>query len=152
MYLIKLFLTATLLQIFHTSLFSQEKSEEIDSIKSIIQTAYVDGLQNSGDVEKIDKGFHPGFNLLGVGKNNQMWKYSIIEWKKDVAKKVASGELPRKGNKKVTINFLDVDVTGTAAVAKIEFYIGEKLTYMDFISLYKFGANWKIVSKIFYKL
>ncbi|MBC8321836.1 MAG: nuclear transport factor 2 family protein [Bacteroidetes bacterium] len=37
-------------------------------------------------------------------------------------------------------------------MAKFEFYIGNKLTYIDYISLDKFKDGWKIVSKIFYKL
>ena len=103
-------------------------------------------------MEKIDQGFHPEFNLLGIGKENTMWKLPIDKWKEKVADKVKKGKMPKKGDDKVTIKFLDVDVTGTAAVAKIEFYIGKTLTYIDYIALYKFGNDWKIVNKIFYKL
>ncbi len=45
-----------------------------------------------------------------------------------------------------------IDVTGTAAVAKLEFYVGKTLKYIDYMSLYKFGDEWKIVNKIFYKV
>jgi hypothetical protein len=44
-----------------------------------------------------------------------------------------------------------VDVTGDAAVAKFEFYVGIKLAYVDYQFLYKFADGWKIVSKIFHK-
>jgi len=140
-----------LLVLLTTSLFAQDISKDVEAIKEIIQSAYVDGLQNDGDMEKIDKGFHQDFNLLGIGKNNQMWKLPISKWKEDVAKKVETGEMPLKGENRVTIKFLNIDVTGTAAVAKIEYYIGQKLIYVDYISLYKFESGWKIVSKIFYK-
>ena len=148
---IKLFITMILLVILSSSSFAQDKAKDVEAIKATIQSAYVDGLQNDGDVEKIDKGFHPDFNLLGIGKNNQMWKLPISKWKESVVQKVEKGEMPKKGDNKVTIKFLNVDVTGTAAVAKIEFYIGTKLTYIDYISLYKFNEDWKIVNKIFYK-
>jgi len=36
-------------------------------------------------------------------------------------------------------------------MAKIDFYVGDKLTYVDYISLYKFEEGWKMVNKIFYK-
>ena len=59
--------------------------------------------------------------------------------------------LPKKEENKVSVKFLLVDVTGNAAVAKFEFYVGQKLTFVDYQFLYKFQENWKIVSKIYYK-
>ncbi len=133
-------------------LIAQNVDKEKEAIKKVIQTAYVEGLQNEGDTDKIDSGIHPDFNLLGIDKGNAMWKYSIKDWKAKVVKKRKAGELPLTGDKMVSIKFKSVDVTGTAAMAKIEFYIGSKLTYVDYISLYKFEDGWKMVNKIFYKL
>lgn len=130
------------------SLFAQKVDE--DAIKEVIQTAYVQGLQNEGNIEKIDAGIHSGFHLLGIGDGNEMWSLSIADWKAKTVKRLEAGELPRKENL-VSIKFLSVDITGTAAVAKIEFYVGEKLTYVDYISLYKFAEGWKMVNKIYYK-
>ena len=131
--------------------YSDETVQDVAQIKDIIQTAYVEGLQNEGDPKKIDQGFHPDFNLLGIGKDGAMWAYPISEWKEDTARQLQEGKLPRTGDKLVTIKFLSVDVTGTAAVAKFEFYVGKELKYVDYLSLYKFGDDWKIVSKIFYQ-
>jgi hypothetical protein len=117
----------------------------------VIQTAYVDGLQNEGDLAKIDQGIHPGFVLLGIGKGEKMWTLPIDKWKAKTELKLKEGKLPRI-EKLVSVKFLNIDVTGTAAVAKIEFYVGDKLTYIDYISLYKFEGHWKMVNKIFYKL
>lgn len=149
----KYLLTAILCGLFFFgNIQAQDNSEDVEQIKKVIQSAYVDGLQNEGDMEKIDKGFHPDFNLLGIGKEGSIWKLPIAEWKERVAKKVEEGKLPKKdGDDLVTIKFLNVDVTGTAAVAKFEFYIGEKLAYIDYISLYKFEKDWKLVSKIYYR-
>jgi hypothetical protein len=127
------------------------QSEDQDAIKKVIQTAYVDGLQNEGNMEKIDAGFHPGFRLLGIGQGTEMWELPIYTWKEKAANDLEAGKKPRKGEEAVSIKFLSVDVTGTAAVAKIEFYVGKELKYVDYLSLYKFGEDWKIVSKIFYQ-
>ena len=124
---------------------------EIALIKSTIQTAYVEGLQNEGDTIKIDKGFHPGFELLIPEKDGKLTKYSLTEWKGKIKASLASGKLPRKDPDKISIKFLDVDVTGDAAMAKFEFYVGTKLTFVDYQFLYKFGEDWKIVSKIYHK-
>ena len=50
--------------------FAQDDSDEA-AIKQVIQSAYVDGLQNKGPVEDIEAGFHPGFELLGV-RNDEL--------------------------------------------------------------------------------
>lgn len=137
-----------LLMVFSLSSYAQKTDEE--AIKDVIQTSYVEGLQNEGNLEKIDSGIHPGFNLIGIGEADEMWNLSISDWKAKIVKRLETGELPRKENL-IAIKFLSVDITGTAAVAKIEFYLGEKLVYVDYISLYKFESGWKMVNKIFYK-
>lgn len=135
-----------------THVFAQNVSEDKEAIKKVIQTAYVDGLQNEGDPAKIDSGIHPDFKLLGIGEENKMWNLSIDKWKEKTAKKKEAGKFPRTGKDKVSVIFELVDVTGTAAVAKIQFYVGKKLTYVDYISLYKFPDGWKMVNKIYYKI
>ncbi|NQU32337.1 MAG: nuclear transport factor 2 family protein [Bacteroidetes bacterium] len=130
---------------------AQDVEHEKEAIKKVIQTAYVEGLQNEGDIDKIDSGIHPDFDLLGIGKNNNMWKYSIKDWKAKTVKKVEDGDLPRKGDQ-VSVVFKNIDITGNAAMAKIDFYIGKKLAYVDYISLYKFEEGWMMVNKIFYKM
>ncbi len=136
------------------TLYAQQQAgndADIGLIKSIIQTSYVEGLQNEGDTVKINRGFHPDFDLLIPGKDGLLEKYSLTAWKEKIKVNLASGKLPRKGDDRISIKFLFVDVTGDAAIAKFEFYVGPKLTFVDYQSLYKFDTGWKIVSKIFYK-
>jgi len=130
---------------------AQDKNNEEEAIKKVIQVSYVEGLQNEGDLQKIEYGFHPDFNMLGIDKGDKMWKLPITDWKKRQSEKRNSGQLPLTGDQKVSVIFKSIDISGTAAVAKIEFYIGENMTFIDYISLYKFESGWKIVSKIFYK-
>ncbi len=128
-----------------------QNAKDEAAIKQIIQTAYVEGLLNEGNLEKIDKGFHPGFELLGIGKADEMWKYSITAWKEAVKRDLKAGKLPKSEKDKVSIKFLSVDITNNVAIAKFDFFVGNKLVYTDYQSLYKFQSGWKIVSKVFYK-
>jgi len=137
---------------FCFQLNAQNVEEDKKAIKKTIQTAYVDGLQNEGDLEKIDSGIHPDFRLIGIGEENKMWSLPIDKWKEKTKKKKADGKFPRTGNKKISVKFENIDITGNAAVAKIQFFVGEKLTYVDYISLYKFPNGWKMVNKIYYKI
>lgn len=134
-----------------TSIAQDDIQKEKESIKKVIQDAYVDGLCNNADEVAVNKGFHPGFNLIGAGKGNTMWKHPIYNWI----------EGAKEGKKKhkyafqdefTTIKFLFVDVTGNVSTAKIEFYEGDEKKFIDYLSLIKFEDGWKIISKIFYAI
>jgi len=136
--------------IFAVGIIAQETDSEKESIKNVIISAYVEGIHNIGDLAKIDAGFHPGFDLLGVNKENSLTKFPIYTWKESVAKRIESGQLPRSEDKTITYNFPMIDITGTAAIAKIELFEGDKIIFTDYLSLYKIGDEWKIVSKIYH--
>ena len=135
-----------------SAMAAQDLDKEKEAIKKAIQTGYVEGLQNEGDGKKIDAGIHPDFNLLGVGEKDAMWKLPIGEWKERQVKKRKAGDLPLPDDKKVTVAYEFIDITGNAAVAKIKFMVGGEQRYVDYISLYKFDSGWKMVNKIFYEL
>ena len=145
----KILLVITSLLALHVG--AQDINKDKEAIKKVIQTAYVEGLQNEGNLEKVDSGIHPGFNLIGIAENNEVWVLPIEQWKERTEKKVKDGKLPRTGDQ-VSVKFENIDVTGTAAVAKIGFYVGDKKVYVDYISLYKFDKGWMMINKIYYKL
>lgn len=41
-----------------------------------------------------------------------------------------------------------IDITGNAAIAKVELYQEGNKIFTDYLSLYKFKEGWRIVSKI----
>jgi len=136
--------------LFPFVLFAQDADVKADkeAIKTVIQTAYVDGIANGGNIADIEAGFNPGFNLLGI-QNNTLSKFPIYNWiywvKKDKEKETDEVK------EKVTVEYEMIDVTGTAAVAKLKYMKGGKHVYTDYLSLYKFEEGWKIVSKIYFK-
>lgn len=130
------------------AVYSQDK--EKDAIKKTILSAYQDGLLNEGDSKKVDAGFHPDFEMLGVNKDGEMYRYHIKDWKASNEQKVKDGKLPKKKGDKVKIKIPMVDVTGIAAVAKIEFYVKDKMVFVDYQSLYKLDGKWQIVAKIYH--
>ncbi len=124
--------------------------EDKEAIKKVIQTAYVDGLQNKGPVADVEQGFHPGFNLLGL-RNDDLTKWPIYSWIKYHENELKENPGPPKEDEVVTCKYPHIDITGTAAIAKIELYKGGQQIYTDYLSLYKFEEGWKIVSKIYFK-
>lgn len=131
-----------LLSASFTKSFGQADEE---AIKSVIQTAYVDGIQNRGTSESIRSGFHPTFTMLRL-VDNEVKPYPIEEW-------IAAIEKDRSENKpalpKAVAKFVTIDITGKAAVVKLELYREGKKTFTDYLSLYQFSEGWKIVSKIY---
>jgi len=128
--------------------FASAKSDT-EKIKVLITEAYVEGLQNWGDLEKTKQGFDPTFNLLIAGKKGELKRYAIADWMKNVARKKKKN--PGGPKEKTTVTFIDVDITGTVAVAKIELRKGGKHIFTDYLSLYKFESGWRIVSKVYFQ-
>jgi len=128
---------------------AQDKPTDKDMILKTIDKAYVQGLQNGNEIGNILKGFHPGFNLLGVDQNNHLTKLPIYTWYDMVEERIAAGEKPEV---ETTAKYPLVDITGNAAVVKVELYRDGKMIFTDYLSLYKFGEGWKIVSKIYHRM
>lgn len=130
-----------------TSLMAQENPEE-EAIKKVIDVAYIGGLLNGGDLQSVESGFHPGFNLL-MFRNNMLELLPIYNWVQMLKTKRQAQTEPEP--EKTTCVYKNIDITGNAAVAKIELYRTDKLFFTDYLSLYKFEEGWRIVSKIYYR-
>lgn len=145
----KLLTTLLLLTIIPFYLAAGE-DEDKDAIKKVIQSAYVDGLQNKGTVVDIEKGFHPGFDLLGL-RNNDLTKWPIYSWILYHENKLKEDPSPPIEDEMVTCKFPLIDITGTAAMVKIELFKGGEQIFTDYLSLYKFEEGWRIVNKIYFR-
>lgn len=149
----KTILLSLVILLSFSALFAQdEQTKEKELIKKVIQTAYVDGLCNNADEEAVKKGFHLGFDLLSAGNGNTMWKLPIYNWIEIAKEGKEKGNKYSFQNEHTTVKFLFIDIAGNVAVAKIEFYEGKELNYIDYLSLIKFKDGWKIVSKIAHRV
>lgn len=134
-------------------LIAQENSAEKEIIKKVIQDSYVDGFYNNLDIEAINKGIHPGLDFLGMIEDGTVWKapfYNMLVYAKQGKK---GGYKHSFGMEPTSVKFKFIDIEGNVAIAKIEFFTGEKKEYIDYLSLIKFqDEGWKIVGKTYYKL
>jgi hypothetical protein len=140
-------LSIVLLSLLLGGLYAQTDADKKAVIK-VIDAAYVQGLQNGKNLENIDKGFHPGFNLLGIDNQDNLTKYPIYTWSANVKKAVESGNKP---GVETTAKYPLVDITGNAAVVKVELYREGNKIFTDYLSLYRFDQGWRIVGKIYYR-
>jgi len=148
----RLFFSILLISLFTASAFAQDNADlekEKELVKKVITSAYQEGISNKGDVEAVRQGFHPGFNIIGVNKNNSLWKYPIYSWIESVEQKIKDGKYPPE--EKITFKYPLIDITEKAAMAKVQYFKGSKHVYTDYLSLYKFKEGWKIVNKIYWQ-
>ena len=145
-------LTSLILILFiSTIVFAQDIENEKETIKKLVLTAYVDGLQNKGDLDATREGFYPGFDLL-IFKGFMIEKLPIYNWIKYAEMKKDKEPEPLAENEITSCEFEFIDITKSAAVAKIHLFKGGKKIFTDYLSLYKFNSGWKIVSKIYYRI
>ena len=130
----------------------QNTEKDVELIKEVIQKAYVDGLCNNADEEAVNEGFHPGFALISSGQNGTLYKTPMYNWITYAQQGKEKGNKYSFQNELTTVKYQFVDVTGNAAVAKIDFYEGDVLKFVDYLSLLKFDDKWKIVSKTYYAI
>ena len=117
-----------------------------ESIKQVIETSYIQGIHRDQDEALVKSGFHEGFAMLVLG-DNAIDKVTVDEWLARVEVMKRQNPEMWAGETRYTIDL--VDVSGTAAVAKLQVYKGDIHFSTDYMLLYNFEEGWRIVSKIF---
>lgn len=115
---------------------------DAEAIRQVITSAYVEGLHMNGSRDAIRAGFHPDF-VMKVLTEEGMSDVTIEEW---IARLPAEGTSPPHT---VDHEIPDVSVSGVAATARVEILFDGRHVFTDYMSLYKFGDDWRIVTKIF---
>ena len=98
---------------------------------------YIEGTAN-GEPERLQKAFHPDFNLYSVTKED-----SLKIWQgKDYVGRIKPG---KKNNRIGRI--ISIDVENNAAIAKAEILIPNWRVFTDYFLLLKYQGSWKIIHK-----
>jgi len=119
---------------------------EKEAIKQVIKKAYIQGIHGNQDEETVKSGFHQDFAML-VLRDDTIDKVNVDEWLDRI--ETMKAENPELWNAETTHSFELVDVAGYAAVAKLDVYKGATHFSTDYMLLYRFEDDWRIVSKIF---
>ena len=118
---------------------------DVEAVKAVVKSAYVDGVHARGDVALMRAGFHPSFRMLTL-RDGAVTPVTLDEWAGRIEKGAADRSAPRP---EIRHEFTSVDVTGDAAVVRLELHRGGRHAFTDYLSLYRFPDGWKIVSKTF---
>jgi hypothetical protein len=121
-------------------------SAEQDAIKQVIEKAYIQGIHTNQDEAEVKSGFHPDFAML-VLQNDVLEKVDVDLWLERV--ETMKADNPDMWAAETTFTFDMIDITDSAAVAKLNVHKGTVHFSTDYMLLYKFETSWQIVSKIF---
>ena len=97
----------------------------------------------SGDPEQLKQAFHPGATMF-YARNDSLIAVPIPDYIARVAESRAKGGPPPQRTERIA----DVSISGTSAVARLELVYPQQ-TITDYMSLVKYGGEWRIVNKIF---
>ena len=117
-----------------------------EAVRRVIAEGYIEGIHQAQDAAKVEWGFHPEFRMLVrrddgiVEVGPEAFLEMMIQRRKDD---------PAFFAQPLTFETPTVDVEGDAAAVRVEISRGGSHLFTDFILLYRFGEDWKIVSKIF---
>ncbi len=107
-----------------TNCTKENKDMQIESeetIKKVIEEAYINGIHGTQDKNLVRNGFHKDFNML-VLQDNNIDKVDVDEWLKRIEKMKMDN--PQLWNANTTYKFVLVDSTGNSPVAKLDVYKG----------------------------
>ena len=118
---------------------------DVEAVKAVVKSAYVEGVHAKPDAALMRAGFHPSFRML-VLKDGQLTPVTLDEW----AGRIEKGAMDKSASRpEIRADFTSVDVTRDAAVVRLELFRGGKHAFTDYLSLYRFPDGWKIVAKTF---
>lgn len=127
---------------------AQPESPEVAEVKNVINRAYVQGIHNYGSIDDIKDGFHPDFEMLS-NTDGELTRFSISEWIERIETSRANN--PNPNRIKTDVKYLDVDITGGTASVKFELLRNGETIFTDYMYLYKFNNQWKIIAKVYHR-
>lgn len=116
---------------------STQRADE-DAVRAVLEV-YFDGYTR-GDTETLSQAFHPDSHIKYLGGRSGRY----TDWSRAEFFNV----FDENWNYTITSEIHSVDVTGTAAGAKVSVALEGIITWTDYVSLLKIDGQWQIVHKI----
>ncbi|WP_207423908.1 nuclear transport factor 2 family protein [Desertivirga brevis] len=120
---------------------------EETKIRNLIEECYLNGALNEMNTEKMYQGYHPDFAIF-YAEGKALKKLPLKEWVAIVEQYKRSKD--STGLRKFDYEFVQIDVSETAAFVKLKCMRKGVLVFTDLLTLLKFDGEWKIVTKIYH--
>ena len=128
-------------------LTTNSMASEKEAVRKVVESAYVHGFQNLGGQEMMEAGFHPTFVMV-LNRGGNLTELPLARMIEIVKQRQSN---PEYVHREITAKILNVDVTGNAAMVKLELYRDGRKLFTDYLGLYKFDDGWKIFNKLYHQ-
>lgn len=119
-------------------LVSPTKADDFADVRSVIQK-YFDGTEQ-GKLELLPQAFMPTSEIQYVLEDGSLGRLPFAEY---LTRFTQGLKIERKGR------LVSMDITGNAAVAKVEIFMASRnRVYTDYILLLKLAEGWQISNKV----
>jgi hypothetical protein len=122
-------------------------ASEKEVVQKVVESAYVHGFQNLGGQALMEAGFHPTFVMV-LNRGGNLTELPLARMIEIVKQRQSNAEYVHR---EITAKFLNVDITGNAAMVKLELYRNGQKLFTDYLGLYKFDDGWKIFNKLYHQ-
>jgi hypothetical protein len=119
--------------------------EELE-VREHIERSLCQGALNALDTAAMRQGYHKDFAIFGV-RGEELTRLPLEEWIAVVESYRDDPTSRANGLRTMDHAFDYVDVTGDAAAAKLRFFRQGTPMFTDYLTLLRFGGEWKIVAK-----
>ncbi len=133
-----------------TALVDSKLDASAREIRALVEASYINGAFNDLDTGTMRLGFHPAFRIHGVQEDGGLRQFPIEDWIARIEKLKGSPDFDAN-DQKWEHRILLIDVTESAAVAKIQLFKNSRHVYTDYLSLLKLKDGWKITDKVYHQ-
>lgn len=116
------------------------QNDQIDIYYAITDALkpYIEGAR-AGNTELLQSAFYANATMTGIMGNELMHANAIESFE----------QFESKPSPTLRVHIASIDISGSVAVAKIEFDEWMGMRYTDFLILVKYNNIWKISAKVF---
>ena len=120
---------------------------ERERIRRTLEDIYVHDMYVKGSREVLSPEFSEVFHMLVPELDGKTLQPTGLHW--DGLAELKANH-PKAMAPKTRFEFPLIDVTGNAAVARVDVFDGDRPVYSDYVSLYRVEGAWCLVSKVFH--
>ena len=120
-----------------------ESTSDEQAIRDVLRHSYVEGMYIKHDPDVLRSGLASTF-VMQVYWDGELTTRTVTQW----LERMKLDRKPTNNHVESAIKVLDI--TGVAAVARVDIHVNSKHKYTDYFGLYKTEAGWKMVTKMFH--
>lgn len=125
-----------------------EMDAGVAEVEAHVLRHYVHGAFNTRDVAAMRAGFDASFAIFSAD-GDTLDRFPLDVWIERLETSLAEGYDAEAPQNHWQHRFALVDVTGNAAMVKLELSNEGKHIYTDYITLLRFDSGWRIVAKTY---